>query len=1181
MHVRTGIATLFFLTMTASSVTAQAFAQVVQKANRAAPTSLLERPARVEVRDMPLARALAELQHRSRVRLAFSPSLLAGAGQVTCLCKEATVGQALSLMLAGTEFSFAELAGQVLVERKTARAARDDTAIHGSLPVAAEAPVVTTADAASSSFTPAPRHVTSLVRPLDASMIRPVVAGSVRGRVFEAGSRRPLSGVQVFIPSTGRGALTDAGGGFLLAGLPAGTHTLRAEIIGFVAAEQRVNVADAQVTDIEFALAATAIEMDEIVVTGTAGAVSKRTLGNAITTINASEVTQKTVNANVTELLQARATGVSIMPGGGTPGAGSSVRIRGTGSLSAAAAPVVYIDGVRIFTGAQGSFWNSWRSQRPGETSYGAGQEAMAIDMINPEDIESIEVIKGPAAATLYGAEAANGVIQIITKKGRPGEQRLQWNAKVQMGQTDWAVDRLTNYTTCTTAVRASRLDASTLRFPGCQDVPVGTILQRTSLEDNGVLRAGALRNLALSVRGGGPGFSFFAAADRDEEEGVFANSLNNRTALRANFAFFPSAQLDFGVSVGYNKTHTQFPINDDGYGVIQGAVFWRPGYFINPNDPNAACPVEGFAGAGPECVYDWWDNHLRADRITVGATVNYAPVSWLRNRLTVGLDQNERLADKYLPPGSVYGGTAGEANRGAPQNALYSIDYAGTISKAIADFASATSFGLQYTNSQYRNTVAIGSGFASGTIRQVALAASTQSFTEYTDQKSLGLYLQEQVGWNDRLYITGALRIDNNSAFGEDIDWLAFPKLSAAYVISEESFLEQYTWLNQLKLRAAWGQAGNAPAPFTGQRSYTSGPTVDEQGARVPALRTNAFGNPEIKPERGTEVELGFDAALLNHRLGIELTYYNKTTKDALMGVPVAPSTGFLGTRLENLGEISNKGIELGVTATPYQSRAVTWETRLGLSTNDNKLVSFGFERDPISLALYQPVQRHQPGYPLGGYWGVLPRRDANGNLMQNEAGALVAADPVYIGPALPTREFSLGNTFTLFGDFRLYALLDYKGGNYLYNVKDQYRCWGGSFATTWSTNPAENIPGACWDVNDPGKDEEYKRMRQQDPSINNGLFIQKADFLKLRDVSLTYTLPPALTRRFGSERAALTLAAHNVAILWKPDYSGPDPEVNFTGVMDPGGPFAFIRVDSWTAPMTRRFAASLEVSF
>jgi TonB-linked SusC/RagA family outer membrane protein len=1179
MSTRQGIAALLLSTIaSATPLAAQVIAQQTEKGS-SAPTSLLDRPARTEVRDTPLAKALAELQHRSGVALAFSPSLLANAGSVSCLCTELTVGKALDRMLEGTPFTYAELAGQVLVERRPQQL-KPHSNEYGTLGHTV-IPTVMVAIGPTNGSSLAARHANT-DQPVELGPLNPIVAGSIRGSVLESSSRRPLTGAQVFLPTLGRGALTDAAGTFTLVGIPAGTYRVRAEFIGFTPREHTVTVADERVTEIDFALMATAIAMDELVVTGTPGAVSKRTLGNAITTINAAEITQKVVNANVSELLQAKATGVTVLPGGGTPGTGSSIRIRGTGSLNAAASPVIYVDGVRIYTGAQGSFWNSWRSQRAGETSYGAGQEAMAIDMINPEDIESIEVIKGPAAATLYGAEAANGVIQIITKKGKPGEQRLQWHAKVQSGQTDWAVDRVTNYTTCTPAIKASQLDATTPRFPGCQGLSDGTILERTSLDDSGVLRNGALNNFALSVRGGGPGFSFFAAASRDDEKGVFSNSRNERTALRANFAFYPSAQLDLAINVGYNKTHTQFPINDDGYGVIEGAVRWRPGYYIDVNDPNARCPTEGFAGPGPSCVYEWWDNHLRADRMTVGTTLNYAPFSWLKNRLTVGLDQNERLADKYLPPGSVYGGTGGEANRGAPQQSIYSVDYAGTVTKLLrTSLSSATSVGVQYINSQYRNTVAIGSGFASGTIRQVALAAGTQAFTEYVDQKSLGMFAQEQIAWKDQLYVTGALRVDNNSAFGDDVDWLAFPKLSVAYIVSEQPFIQQSGWVDQLKLRAAWGQAGNAPAPFAGQRSFTSGPTVDDQGVRVPALRTNAFGNPDIKPERGDEIELGFDAAFLANRLGVEFTYYRKTTKDALMQVPVAPSTGFLGARLENLGEIRNRGVELAVTGTPLQSRLVSLESRLSLSTNQNKLLSFGYERDPISLTLYQPVQRHQPGFPLGAYFGNFPLRDASGQLVENEFGALVADTAVYIGPATPTREISLGNTFTVLGNWRVYALFDYKGGHYLYNVKDQYRCWGGSFTTTWNTNAAQNIPGACWEVNDPANDEEFKRMRQQDPSVNNGLFIQKADFIKLRDVSLTYTLPSQITRRFGSERAAITFAAHNVAILWKPHYSGPDPEVNFTGVMDPGGQFAFIRVDSWTAPMTRRFAASLDVSF
>jgi TonB-linked SusC/RagA family outer membrane protein len=1007
--------------------------------------------------------------------------------------------------------------------------------------------------------------------------------GAVTGRVTDRATGLGIPNTALALEGTRLATTADDSGRFRIANVPAGTYTVTARRIGYARASRSVTVIADQATTADFALDATAATLDRIVVTGVPGAVSKRTLGNAITTIDVGEVLQQASTMNVTEVLQSKAVGVTVLPGGGSPGTGASIRIRGSGSLVAATAPVIYVDGVRVYTGAQGNFWNSWRSQRLGsdgqfEKAYGAGQDAMALDMIKPEDIESIEVIKGPAAATLYGAEAANGVVQIITSKGRRGEQKLQWAAKAQVGSSAWAVDRVTNYTTCTSALTALRFGDGTPQFPGCQGRASGTILSSRSLDLPGALRDGDVRNYTLSVRGGGQRYSFFIGADRDAEEGVFRNSMNERSGARANFALYPQDNLDLTINVGYGYTHTQFPINDDGFGLIQAAMLYRPGRFVRTDLPGQQ---EGFEGGGPDAVYQW-DNHLRANRMILGSTVNYHPVSWFKNRLTVGIDQASRLADKYLPPGSIWGGTKGQAERGAPQNAIYTVDYAGTADYTLPfQLSSALSVGAQYTANYFRNTVARGTGFASGTVRQVSLAAATESFTEITDQKSLGLYVQEQVGWRDRLYLTGAVRVDNNSVFGDDIKQLYYPKLSAAYVISEEPFMQRFAWLDELKLRSAWGQAGNAPRPFAGQRSFTSAPTIDDAGERVPALRTNAFGNPKIKPERGSEIELGADASTLGSRLGFEITYYNKTTKDALMEVPVPASTGFVGVRLENLGEINNKGVELAINATPVRHSIVTWDSRLSFSTNKNKLLSFGYDRSPIVLALYAPVQRHQPGYPLGGYWGNFPQRDASGQLVHDATGALVAGEQVYIGPSTPTRESFFSNTLTLFNNFRVYALLDYKGGHYLYNVKDQYRCWGQPVATTWSTNPANRVPGQCWEVNDPGKSDEFKEIRQQDLNINNGVFIQKADFIKVRDVSVTYALPTTIARRAGTSRAAVTLAAHNLGFLWKPHYTGHDPEVNFTGVNDPGGQFAYIRVDSWTAPMTRRLTASLELAF
>jgi TonB-dependent starch-binding outer membrane protein SusC len=1008
--------------------------------------------------------------------------------------------------------------------------------------------------------------------------------GAVVGRVTDRATGAGVAGATLSLEGTRFSASTDDGGQYRLRDLPPATYSVGVRRIGYVPTTRVLNVAADETTTADFTLEPSATSLDQIVVTGVPGAVSKRTLGNAITTIDVADVTQKVANTNVTELLQAKALGVSILPGGGSPGTGASIRIRGAGSLTAATAPVMYIDGVRIYTGAQGNFWNSWRSQRTGddgriENAYGAGQDAMALDMIKPEDIESIEVIKGPAASTLYGAEAANGVIQIITKKGQRGEQKLQWSTKVLAGSSDWAVDRPTNYTTCTPAITALRFSDGSAQFPGCQGVAANTILSSSSLDRPGALRSGDVRTYGLTLRGGGSTHSFFAAADRDQEQGVFFNSMNQRTSARANFMLYPKENLDFSVSVGYSHVHTQFPINDDGYGLIQSSMLYRPGFAIRTDVPGAE---DGFEGGNGPLRINLWDNHLRANRTTLGTTMNYRPFGWMKNRLTIGLDQTSRLADKYLPPGSIWGGVKGQAERGAPQNSLYTFDYAGTINTALSpQLSSAFSLGAQYTANYYRNTVAKGSGFASGTVKEVFLAAQTESYTEVTDQKSLGMYVQEQVGWKDRLYLTGAVRMDNNSVFGDDIKELYYPKLSVAYVISEEPFFRRVAWMDQLKLRTAWGQAGNAPAPFAGQRSFTSAATINDAGERVPALRTNNIGNPKIKPERGNEIEIGADASLLGNKLGLEFTFYNKTTTDVLMKTVVPASTGFVGSLQENLGKISNRGIELALTATPVQVPFVTWDARLGLSTNRNRLVSFGDDRPPVPLSLYAAVQRHQEGYPLGGYWGNFPKRDASGNLLRDANGALIADTAVYIGPSTPTREASLSNSFTIRGNLRLFTLLDYKGGHYLFNVKDQFRCFGQPLASPWNNDPTLNMPGQCWEVNDPGRSADSREVLQQDMSINNGYFIQKADFIKFRDVSISYTLPAEWIRRVGSDRATVTLAGHNLGFLWKPHYTGPDPEVNFTGVNDPGGQFAYVRVDSWTAPMTRRITASIDLGF
>jgi len=976
-------------------------------------------------------------------------------------------------------------------------------------------------------------------------------AGSIRGRVVEAGSGRGVSDVQVSVDGTQRIAITDAGGSFVFSNLLSGPQTVRVRRLGFAPTSRVVEVPPGGRATADFTLAQTSISLDEIVVTGVPSATSRRTLGNAITVLDASGEVAKTATNSVAELLQARAPGVTVLQSSGDAGTSGTVRIRGIGSLTGASSPVVYVDGVRIASASAGSFNNSWRTPNSSLSvrQGGHGQDASLLSNINPEDIESIEVIKGPAAATLYGADAANGVIQIITKRGRAGEQKQQWRARVQSGQSNWSLDKRPSYSTCT----AARIAAGPSAWPGCQGVAPGTVLSFTTLDKPGVLRGGNVGEVSLSVTGGGQGYSYFSAVTQNKEQGVLNNSDYDIKSARANFAFNPTERVDYSVNVSYSQSNTRFPMGGDGGNLLGSAWTFVPGRAL------ATGQEEGFSGGGSAGGFSVYDNRLRTDRVIAGSTINVNPTSWFHNRLTVGADLSNGLAIRYLAPFSLFS-TEGQMTQGEPRNSVYTVDYAGTITGKLPmanSLTSALSFGTQYTNSQYRNTLSQGANFASASVRDINLAAVHGGWSEFVDIKSLGLFAQEQVGWQDKLFVTGALRVDNSSVFGDDVKQLYYPKLSASYIISDESFFQGRRWLDKLKLRAAWGQAGNAPDPFAAVRSYTLVVSVDANGNRVPALVPASLGNPNVKPERGNEIELGFDAEAAGGRAGAEFTFYNKTTNDALMLVPNQPSTGFPGGTYQNIGKINNRGVELMLTAIPIQRNGFSWESRLGFSHNANKLVKFGYNQSELLIGVTTYNQRNVEGYPLGGFWVHDPVPDG--------AGGFTAGPARFLGAADPTREASFGNTFTFLRDFRLYGLLDYKGGFFLTNQTDWSRC----------------VAGVCKEVNDPSVPAATVAMLTADLSVNDALYTQPADFIKLRDLSLSYDLPRAFVERFGGQRGALQVAAHNVAILWTKGYEGLDPEVNFSGTNGPTSYWNLSRIDLWSLPNTRRFTVSLDLAF
>ena len=991
--------------------------------------------------------------------------------------------------------------------------------------------------------------------------------GRIRGTVTDAANGQPIGDAQITIMGASVGGATDLSGRYQIENAPQGLQRIRVRRIGFAVLDTSVTVS--QETRLDVALRSSATLLSQVVVTGTPQATERRTLGTAMTVVDAAQATERSTMLNVTDLLQSKAPGVTVMPGSGTPGTAAEINIRGAASFLGNK-PIVYIDGVRYNTNDIGNFVPSGA----GVTSF-SGQTTSALDVVSPNDIESIEIIKGPSAATLYGAEAAGGVIQIITKKGTRGQQRLRWTAKVERGTNEWGVDHITNYTTCD-SIKQTAAQAAT--WPGCQGVARNTILtDQPMVRDPLALREGALERYSLSVRGGGDRYGFYIAGDYDHDEGVFHNSHNGRRSIRTNFAFTPNQQLDFQVNVGYVRNRLRLPLGDEAFnGLMLSASRGKPGRVF------AASAGPGWGSLRPE-ITNRYNNQNKVDRVTIGSTFNYAPLTWFRNRFTVGMDYTSNQASIVSEPLSADEPLGLHAER-IPRTYVYTIDYAGSVARTLtSNLESTTSVGAQATANKTETLAATGTGLGSPDVTTIGSAQTTTGSNTFSENNNVGFYLQQQLGWKNRLYVTGAIRADDNSSFGTNFDWIVYPKASLSWVLSEEPRLQsliESARIEELRFRTAWGQAGRAPTPYSAVQTYTvDKATVAGSGgatSTVSAARTLAYGNPDLKPERGEEIEIGMDVSALGGRVGTELTYYEKTMEDLIIAVANPGSTGFGGSQFKNLGRTRNSGFELSVFGTPVNLSNFSWEARVNIATNKNKLLTLGDLApgvpkltESVTGQSYATAQVHRVGYPLAGYWARFPRRNADGSPVV-VAGAVQFDTAVFAGRATPSREIGFSSTFTVFKYFRIFGLIDYKGGHKLVNIKEWNRCVAANDNCAYANTPRVRFPQTPQDslLN---KELAYYRNTASGWSG----FLEDAAFTKLRDLSLTITAPDRWAARAGAQSAHVVLSGHNLA-LWT-DYTGLDPEVN--NYSNRAGGFA--RADVFAAPMTKRYTVAVQFTY
>lgn len=1051
--------------------------------------------------------------------------------------------------------------------------------------------------------------------------------GSIEGTVTEARTGEPMPGVNVLIQGTTIGASTNADGEYTIENVDSGSYTLEARFIGFANSTQEITVGNETVV-VDFELTQSSINLNEVVVTGAGGPVEKKKLGNSIGTIDASNLETAPINT-FSDVLQGREPGMVGMPSGGATGEGSRIRIRGSASLSQSNEPLIYIDGVRVDNaGGFGGLVNN------------DGGSPSRLDDINPDVIDRVEVLKGAAAATLYGTEASNGVIQIFTKKGAVLD-KPQFNLKIQNS----AIRYPTNIIEPNTGYAVDQATADIMNDTYGSNVVPFQLHEEAFIEE--MFETGYGQTYSASVQGGNPGITYFVSGRWSDEDGPFAaeqwpampsgtkslvSDENKKMQFNTNVNIYPSEKLQFRITTGYSDTkHSTWPLNNNTESPTSLSLLSKPQLAaLNYSGTIAFATV----AEATQLTFDQGVQHFNG---SLGA--NYQPLDVLALDATFGVDFTNQFSEFNRPFGwdiDGYTGTNvdGERIYSDRNNLEITGDFKGTLSNTLSDdFESSFLFGAQGFIS--RENISSGSavGFP-GPGLTVAEAADQQSLDEdILENVNLGIFGQEQIGFQDYLFGTVGARLDANSAFGSDFNVIVYPKASVSFIPTDAPFWEgDGSVISSLLLRSAIGQSGLQPGAFDALTTFASFSSTSGAG-----IAPENLGNPNLKPEISTEWELGLELGMFEGRLGFEATYWDRKVTDGLVARQFPVSGGFVNTQLDNIGELTGKGVEISLQGTPISKR----ELQINLFANTaylyEKVESLG-GAPPIKVS--GSYTRHRnfitEGYAPGAHFGAklqdvpegsLPvdlNADGQPDTEQELLGLLSGPTSDFSNSGIPYNSTLPSSTSSVLivdedgdGDFydhylgkpspdfsgafgfdvdykrfSLSTLFEYQFGNYYVNNL------GKAFR---SANPAigRNTPESSRvdrDFATGGVDASY--TPQNDPQVRlnalkdwlgnylglapfQGLnWVQQADFLRFRELSLTYTIPRDKLTRFGFRKLSFTGSARNLALWTK--FDG-DPEVNEVG-RGAGNSLDqnfLTGVSTLGVPIPRRFILTINLGF
>lgn len=974
-------------------------------------------------------------------------------------------------------------------------------------------------------------------------------------------------------------ALTQQDGAYLLQGVPAGPRQVLVRRLGYGDRVESVTVPAGGTATLVVSLRPEPLSLDQIVISGMPRATSRRAVGNAVTTVQVADIAQDVPIGSFQDVLTGRVPGVRYSRLSGNLGAGSPLTLRGLGSFDLGRSqPLVYVDGIRANTDIAAG------------PPIGYGRSVNVLDDFGAEEIESIEILHGAAAGSLYGSEAASGIVHIRTREGQTGGPEFSAYVRQGVNYLSDPAGRLGTQWLCPTDPY--------LRATGCQSE---SELRRYNMYDeaNAYIRDGYFdwptehlfsdgpsQSAGLSVRGGTATTRYFLSAGQDDEQGMIWYNQDEAVRLRANVGVTPSERFSVDVSTGYVSASTRFMGPAPGNGGVWQDMVWSNGYYLNritPFDSPGNC-VE--VGCAPIRRLGGFQEHLPTDVAEVEATREYARLTGstaltftsprfgvgslsaaIRSRAIVGLDKSWDtnrnlfpLEDGNVPesvmqycPGCTFTAwgpayvetDAGLLNYERPISTSTTVDWGISADLRAADaFGLVTSAGVQHYAQRRELFANWGAGFASPSSRTINQIAQSAINTVYNtvENKTIGFYVQQEASFRDRAFLTAALRLDKASSFGDQVDMRAYPKLAGAWIVSAENF-----WgldaIESLRLRGAWGKAGRVPAALAGHSTFVA---IDGFTEAL-AVRPTSVGNPSIEPEVSTELEAGFDLAALGGALAGSFTHHWRRNDGAILEVMTPSAVGILAPQARNLGRIDTWGWEAQLGARLYESEGLTLDLDVAADHIGNEIVSIGAFSGTASIrmGLPYPNELNDDLVLSAAFDSVGPVLNVFGQRISAlcDAGIDLAPDPaaadaskygrvaggaavpcptipnrnVVMGPAYATYTLSVAPRIGLFSrQLHVYALAEGQYGRLRDAQDKEYSHVNGN------TRVSRLHDDPAW---------VYGYVVGDD--TKRSLF--DADFWKLREIGVRYTLPPSFLRGIGAEQGSLSVAARNLWTLWR----------------------------------------------